>query len=118
VFNLEEQDKHLHRSLEMKRRLILLSAFGLVFSANAVVARDIGPDEAAKLQSSGVIQPIDKLNAVAVDRHPGSEITDTELDEEYGKHIYQVDLTDKQGINWDIELDAVTGKVLKDHQDR
>lgn len=102
----------------MKRRLILLSAFGLIFGANAVIARDIGPDEAAKLQSSGVIQRLEQLNAVAVARHPGAEITDTELDEEYGKHVYQVDLTDKQGIEWDVELDAVTGKVLKDHQDR
>jgi len=102
----------------MKRHLLVLSAFGLIFSASTVIARDIGPDEAAKLQSSGVIQRVEKLNAAAVARHPGAEITDTELDEEYGKHVYQVDLTDSQGIEWDVELDAVTGKVLKDHQDR
>nr|BFE95544.1 hypothetical protein GCM10020185_60800 [Pseudomonas brassicacearum subsp. brassicacearum] len=44
-------------------------------------------------------------------------MTDTELDEEYGKYIYQVDLRDTKGIEWDLELDATNGKVLKNHQD-
>ena len=102
----------------MKRLLILLSAFVCMFSTHTALARDIGPDEAAKLQSAGIIQRIERLNAVAVARHPGAEITYTELDEEYGKHVYQVDLTDAHGTEWDVELDAATGRVLKDHQDR
>jgi len=44
-------------------------------------------------------------------------VTETELEEEYGKYIYQVELRDPQGIHWDVELDAVSGQVLKDHQD-
>ena len=102
----------------MKRLPLRLSAAVLMLSAGLVNARDIEPDEAAKLQASGIIQPIDRLNAAALAQHPNSEITDTELDEEYGKHVYQVDLTDAKGIEWDVELDAATGKVLKDHQDR
>lgn len=102
----------------MKRLPHLLSAAVFMLGAGLVNARDIGPDEAAKLQASEVIQSIDRLNAAALARHPHSKITDTELDEEYGKHVYQVDLTDAKGIEWDVELDAATGKVLKDHQDR
>lgn len=102
----------------MNRIPFLLSAAVLMLFAGLVNARDIDPDEAAKLQASGIIQPIDRLNAAALARHPDSEITDTELDEEYGKHVYQVDLTDAKGIRWDVELDAATGQVLKDHQDR
>jgi uncharacterized membrane protein YkoI len=50
-------------------------------------------------------------------KHPGSTVTETELEEEYGKYIYQIELRDPQGIDWDLELDAVSGQVLKDHQD-
>ena len=102
----------------MKTLPALVSTLFLLSSIGAVSARDVGPDEAAKLQSAGSIQSLDKLNAVALARHPGGTITDTELDEEYGKHIYQVDITDKQGVEWDVEMDAASGIVLKDHQDR
>jgi uncharacterized membrane protein YkoI len=80
-------------------------------------ARDLGPDESRKLQDAGTIQSFEKLNAAALAKHPGAAVTDTELEEKYGKFIYQVELRDTQGIEWDMELDAVTGKVLKNHQD-
>lgn len=102
----------------MKSLPVLLSTLFLLCSVGAASARDVGSDEAAKLQSGGIIYALDRLNAIALARHPGATITDTELDEEYGKHIYQVDLTDKQGVEWDVELDAASGNVLKDHQDR
>lgn len=102
----------------MKTLPALLSALFLLGSVEVASARDVDADEAAKLQSAGSIQSLDHLNAVALARHPGGTITDTELDEEYGKHIYQVDVTDKQGVEWDVELDAASGIVLKDHQDR
>jgi uncharacterized membrane protein YkoI len=59
----------------------------------------------------------EKLNATALAKHPGSTINETELEEEYGKYIYQVELRDPQGVEWDLEMDAVSGQVLKDHQD-
>ena len=102
----------------MKTLPVLLPTLFLLCSVGVASARDVGPDESAKLQSAGSIQPLDQLDAVALARHPGGTITDTELDEEYGKHIYQVDITDKQGVEWDVELDAASGIVLKDHQDR
>jgi uncharacterized membrane protein YkoI len=40
------------------------------------------------------------------------------LEEEYGKYVYQVDLRDPQGIDWDVEVDATNGNILKDHQDK
>ena len=95
--------------------LSLVSIIGLTTSlANA---RDLGPDEALRLRDAGTIVSFEKLNATALAKHPGSTITETELEEEYGKYIYQVELRDPQGLNWDLELDAVSGQVLKDHQD-
>ena len=95
--------------------LSLVSIIGLTDSL--AHARDLGPDEALRLRDAGTIVSFEKLNATALAKHPGSTITETELEEEYGKYIYQVELLDPQGLNWDLELDAVSGQVLKDHQD-
>ncbi|MED7670172.1 PepSY domain-containing protein [Pseudomonas moraviensis subsp. stanleyae] len=95
--------------------LTTASIIGLI--ASTAQARDLGPDEALRLRDAGTIVSFEKLNANALEKHPGSQITETELEEEYGKYIYQIELRDPQGLNWDLELDAVTGQVLKDHQD-
>jgi uncharacterized membrane protein YkoI len=95
--------------------LSITSIIGL--TANIAQARDLGPDEALRLRDAGTIVSFEKLNATALTRHPGSTITETELEEEYGKYIYQIEMRDPQGLNWDLELDAVSGQVLKDHQD-
>jgi uncharacterized membrane protein YkoI len=95
--------------------LSLASLIGL--GAGLAHARDVHPDEAQRLRDAGTIQPFEQLNATALARHPGSTISDTELEEKYGKYLYQVDLRDPQGLEWDLELDAVSGQVLKDHQD-
>ncbi|WP_339528280.1 PepSY domain-containing protein [Pseudomonas mucidolens] len=89
----------------------------IALSSGVAQARDLGPDEALKLRDAGTIQSFEKLNATALAKHPGATVTETELEEEYGKYLYQVEMRDAQGIEWDLELDAVSGQVLKDHQD-
>jgi uncharacterized membrane protein YkoI len=101
----------------MKTLTALLTATFIGLTASMALARDLGPDEALRLRDAGTIVSFEKLNATALTKHPGSTITETELEEEYGKYIYQVELRDPQGIEWDLELDAVSGQVLKDHQD-
>jgi uncharacterized membrane protein YkoI len=39
------------------------------------------------------------------------------LEEEYGRYIYQVEVRDAQGVQWDVELDATNGQVLKNQRD-
>ena len=101
----------------MKTLTALTLAAIIGMTAGIAQARDLGPDEALRLRDAGTIVSFEKLNAAALAKHPGSTITETELEEEYGKYIYQVELRDPQGIEWDLELDAVSGQVLKDHQD-
>ena len=101
----------------MKTLSILFTTSLVALTASLAHARDLGPDEALKLRDAGTIQSFEKLNASALAKHPGATITETELEEEYGKYIYQIELRDQQGIEWDLELDAVTGQLLKDHQD-
>ena len=102
----------------MKTLTTLFTASLIALTASLAHARDLGPDEALRLRDAGTIVSFEKLNASALAKHPGATITETELEEEYGKYIYQIELRDPQGIEWDLELDAVSGQILKDHQDR
>ncbi|MDH4585327.1 peptidase [Pseudomonas sp. BN415] len=101
----------------MKKLTTLFAIATLAATAGIAQARDLGPDEALKLRDAGTIQSFEKLNAAAIAKHPGSTINETELEEEYGRYVYQVELRDAQGVQWDLELDATNGQILKDHQD-
>lgn len=101
----------------MKNLTVLITATTLALGANLAMARDLGPDEALKLRDAGTIQSFEKLNEAALAKHPGATIEETELEEEYGRYIYQLELRDDKGVEWDIELDAKTGEILKNHQD-
>ncbi|GGJ84140.1 PepSY domain-containing protein [Pseudomonas matsuisoli] len=101
----------------MKLLTSMLAAATLVSAAGVVQARDLGPDEALRLRDAGTIQSFEKLNDIAVKAHPGAKITDTELEEEYGRFVYEVELRDAKNVEWDLAIDAKTGEVLKNHQD-
>lgn len=96
-------------------KYILLT--GLVALVGSVQARDLGPDEALKLRDSGSIQSFEKLNELALAQHPGGVIRETELENELGRYIYQLEVVDAKGVEWDLELDAANGQILKNHQD-
>ncbi len=98
-------------------KLITLFAAVLTLMSTAVLARDLGPDEALKLRDSGSIKSFDVLNDLALAQHPKGVIRETELENEWGRYVYQLELIDAQGLEWDIELDAATGEILKNHQD-
>ncbi|MOA25610.1 Peptidase propeptide and YPEB domain protein [compost metagenome] len=101
----------------MKKLTALFAIATLAATAGIAQARDLGPDEALKLRDAGTIQSFEKLNAAALAKHPGGTINETELEEEYGRYIYQVELRDAKGVQWDLELDATSGEILKNHQD-
>ena len=101
----------------MKTLSILFTTSLVALTASLAHARDLGPDEALRLRDAVTVMSCEQRNAIALTKQPGATITETELEEEYGKYIYQIELRDQQGIEWDLELDAVTGQLLKDHQD-
>lgn len=101
----------------MNRLTALFAITTLAATAGMAQARDLGPDEALKLRDAGTIQNFEKLNAAALAKHPGGKIEDTELEQEHGRYVYQVELRDSQGVQWDVELDASTGQVLQEHRD-
>jgi len=90
---------------------------GFITFTGGLQARDLGPDEALKLRDSGSIQSFEKLNEFALAQHPGGVIRETELENQLGRYIYQLEVVDAKGVEWDLELDAANGQILKNHQD-
>ena len=101
----------------MKKLTTLFTTTLLIATAGLAQARDLGPDEALRLRDAGTIQSFEKLNAAALAKHPGANVEETELEEEYGRYVYQGELRDEKGVQWDMELDASTGAILKDQMD-
>ena len=101
-----------------KSYLPMTSVIALAASlAISTQASDLGLDEAIKLRDSGTIQAFEKLNQQALALHPGATVQETELEQELGRYVYQLELVDAQGVEWDVELDATNGQVLKNQQD-
>lgn len=100
----------------MKALNVLLAATALTLTAGLAQA-DVRPDHIPDLIKSGQITSFEKLNQAAIALHPGATILDTELDNAYGKLVYEVELRDAQGVKWDVDLDAKSAEVLKNQQD-
>jgi Predicted membrane protein len=101
----------------MTKLTAILSATLLAATAGLVQARDIAPEEAVQLLNAGTIQSFEKLNEAALAQHPGGTIDDAELEEKRGRYVYEVEIVDAQGVEWDLDLDAATGEVLKNRKD-
>lgn len=89
----------------------------LIGLATSLAFADIRIDEAVKLQESGKIKSFDELNQVVLKHHPDANITDSEVEDAYGRYVYQVELLDKSGQEWDLDIDATSGEVLKSQKD-
>lgn len=87
-------------------------------AAGTAQARDIGLSEAVRLANAGTVMPFDKLDAAAIALHPGATVKNTELERRSTGYVYELELRTQQGQEWDVELDAVTGKVLENIQDQ
>lgn len=103
----------------MKKPLVVLFATAALIGSTGWVhaGDDVGPDQVVKLLQAGTIKPFDELNAAAVAKHPGATLGETELEHEYGKYVYKVELRDQAGVKWDVDIDASTGQVIGDRQD-
>ncbi len=92
------------------------AAMVLAVASVAVHADDVRVDEAFRLASDGIIKSFDSLNQTALDTRQG-RITDTELENNRGNYVYKVTILDSKGQEWEIKVDAVTGKVIEEELD-
>lgn len=54
--------------------------------------------------------------SIGLSQIPG-EVTKVELDTENGRLVYEVDIMTRQGIEYDMEIDAQTGRITKLRRD-
>ncbi|MDB6141411.1 MAG: peptidase [Pseudomonas sp.] len=100
----------------MKTLTALFAALALTAAAGFAQA-GVGPDEIVRLHKSGAVMDFEALNKAAQAKHPGATLKSTSLKNSYGRYVYKTELRDAQGVEWDVDLDAKTGEVLKDKQD-
>ncbi|PRB81307.1 PepSY domain-containing protein [Pseudomonas sp. MYb185] len=100
------------------KKLIALSCAALLSMGSAAVFADddVSSAEAARLIEEGKIKSLESLEEKALSVKPG-RITDRDLEHEYGRYIYKLDVRADDGTDWDIDIDAATGEVLKTEQD-
>lgn len=94
------------------RMALVLLAF-----CSVVAARDLDQDEALSLRQQGVILPLEQLLQQALDRYPGAKLLEAELEEKHDVYIYEVELLTTDGVVRELDLDASTGRLLKDKED-
>ncbi|MND89313.1 hypothetical protein PS893_01302 [Pseudomonas fluorescens] len=100
----------------MKTLTALFTAAALTLTAGLAQA-DVRVDQIPQLVKEGKIKPLEDLNKIALDLHPGATITKTELDNHFNGYEYEVELRDAKNIEWDVDIDASNGKVLENKQD-
>lgn len=71
-----------------------------------------GHDEARRLLERGEILPLETVLEHAR-RHRSGDVLEVELDEEHGRHVYEILLLDDRGRVWELELDAATGELIE-----
>lgn len=101
----------------MNRFAFVVMSAGLAVSA-AAVAKDVPPAELQALVKSGAVLPQDRLDAAALAKHPGGTVQPGgEVEHHRRGYVYEVEVLDAQGVEWDLDIDAKTGKVLKNERD-
>ena len=100
----------------MKTLTALFAAATLTLAAGLAQA-DVRVDQIPQLVKDGKIKPLEDLNKIALDLHPGATITKTELDNHFNGYEYEVELRDAKNVEWDVDIDASNGKVLENKQD-
>ncbi|ALI00087.1 peptidase M4 [Pseudomonas sp. FW306-02-F02-AA] len=106
----------------MKTLTALFTAAALTLTAGFALA-DVRPDLIPGLLKDGTVMDMQKLNQAALTEHPGAavaNITDTELEHnaKSGAYEYKVEIRDAKNVEWDVKLDAKTGRVLSNTQDK
>jgi uncharacterized membrane protein YkoI len=101
----------------MKTFTALFTAAALTLTAGLAQAKDVPVDQIPQLVKDGKITPLEELNQIVMKLHPGATITDSDLDNHTTLYEYEVELKDAQGVEWDVDLNAATGEVLKNKKD-
>ncbi|VAX09828.1 Phosphonate ABC transporter phosphate-binding periplasmic component (TC 3.A.1.9.1) [hydrothermal vent metagenome] len=73
---------------------------------------DYDHEEVRALVEAGVILPLEQILERMWEEHPG-RILEVELEREYGRYVYEIELLDEKGRVWELEYDAANGEFLE-----
>lgn len=98
----------------MKTLTALLTVATLTLTAGLAQAKedDVLLHHIPQLIKEGKIKPLEELNQIALKLHPGSTITETQLEHRLKGYIYEIEGRDPQNVEWDVDIMAATGEVL------
>jgi len=89
-------------------------AFACVLAAASAVpapAGDIGHEAARRLRRDGAILPLADIVSPLIARWPG-RVLETELEDDDGRYVYEIELLGDDGKVYEFEIDAATGERL------
>lgn len=90
--------------------LMILGLSGLLLATPGFSDED--HKEARRLKELGEILPLEQILESAKIEQPGRVIS-VEMEDEDGRHVYEVEILDKSGEVWELYFDAATGKLVK-----
>lgn len=73
---------------------------------------DNGAERARLLNQQGKILPLEQIISVAMEVKSG-QILETELEEDDGRLVYELEILDPSGQVWEMEFDASTGELIE-----
>lgn len=72
-------------------------------------------DQVRALQQRGDILSLEQILKGARSL-PAGRVLESELEQENGRYLYEVELVDDQGRVWEMRFDAKTGEILRERQ--
>jgi uncharacterized membrane protein YkoI len=97
--------------------LMAAGAAAALFAGGVAYAGDLSPAELDPLVKSGRVLPLDELEAAVLAKHHGGHVKKGEIERKNGGYIYEAEMTDRDGEDWNVYVDATTGLLLKDEKD-
>ncbi|MGH8728491.1 MAG: PepSY domain-containing protein [Burkholderiales bacterium] len=91
--------------------------FAAALLAAAPAFADDDSKEAKRLLEAKEILPLENIIKKSAELYPGGRVIETELDDGFNRHVYEVEIVDARGVVWDVDFDAKTGEVIKSEQD-
>ncbi|TWC20600.1 MULTISPECIES: PepSY domain-containing protein [unclassified Pseudomonas] len=103
----------------MKTLTALFTAAALTLTAGLTHADDdVRPEHIPQLVKEGKILPMEQLKQEVEKLHPGATHGLPELDKRFNGYEYEVEVRYPDGREYEVELNAATGGVLKNELDK
>lgn len=88
----------------------------VLFMAIAFVAlADDDYQEAYRLRSNAEIMPLEEI-IERLELDPSDRILEIESEFEHGMRVYEIEILTREGYIQEIEVDAVTGRILEEER--